>query len=185
MILEIGSGAAGILTFLQSKSRYAIDPLENFYSTVPQFVEFRDKSVKYYTMKAEKLEFADSMFDLIINDNVLDHCEDPMRVLQEMQRVLKKGGVIYLRLVTFHIWGKLIRAVLEKFRIDKGHPYTFTKNALGAVFQLSRLKMIRCSSRGYFKTWLADLFSGTFKGFLKATLFATRDKTLYILKRQD
>jgi hypothetical protein len=33
-ILEIGSGAAGILTFLNSNFRYAVDPLEDFYSSV-------------------------------------------------------------------------------------------------------------------------------------------------------
>jgi len=185
VVLEIGSGAAGILTFLPSAHRHAIDPLEDFYSTVTRFVQFRDKEVKYYTMKAEQLEFPDAAFDLIINDNVLDHCENPLRVLQEMRRVLKPNGVVYLRLVTFHLWGKLIRATLEKFQIDQGHPHTFTKKSITWAVNRSGFTVIRTSSAGYFRTWRNDLLSGTLKGFLKAALFATRDKTLYILKKLD
>lgn len=184
-ILEIGSGAAGILTFLPGAVRHAIDPLENFYSTVPKFVEFRDTRVHYQTMKAENLEFSDHMFDLIICDNVFDHCEDTDRVLQEMHRVLKKGGVVYLRLVTYHFWGKLIRVLLEKFQIDKGHPYTFSKSSLSDAMQRNGFQVVKIKSKGYFKSWLDDLFMGSLKGFVKAILFATRDKTLYVLKRQE
>ena len=32
-----------------------IDPLEDFYSSVPKFREFRDKEVNYHQGKAEKL----------------------------------------------------------------------------------------------------------------------------------
>jgi len=184
-ILEIGSGAAGILTFLPGEIRHAIDPLENFYSPVSKFVEFRDKRVRYQTMKAEHLEFSDQMFDLIICDNVFDHCDDPDRVLREMRRVLKKGGGVYLRLVTYHPWGKLIRILLEKFQIDKGHPHTFTKSSLSAALHHNGFHIVKIKSRGYFKSWLDDLFTGSLKGFTKAILFATRDKTLYVLKRQD
>lgn len=184
-ILEIGSGAAGILTFLNSNARYAIDPLESFYSTVPRFVEFRDPHIKYNATKAEELPFDDHMFDLVINDNVLDHCEDPGRVLREMRRVLKDEGVIYLRLVTYHSWGKLVRTILEKFQIDKGHPHTFTKKSLETAIHHAGLKVAKRESKGYFRNWRADLLSGTLKGLAKAVLFATRDKTLLILKRQD
>jgi len=184
-ILEIGSAAAGILTFLPGEIRHAIDPLENFYSTVPKFVEFRDQRIHYHTMKAESLEFSDQMFDLIICDNVFDHCEDTDRVLQEMHRVLKKGGVVYLRLVTYHFWGKLIRVLLEKFQIDKGHPHTFSKSSLSAAVQHNGFHVVKVKSQGYFKSWLDDLFAGSLKGFAKAILFATRDKTLYVLKEMN
>jgi ubiquinone/menaquinone biosynthesis C-methylase UbiE len=181
-ILEIGSGAAGILTFLPGEVRHAIDPLENFYSTVPKFIAFRDKRVQYQTMKAENLEFADEMFDLIICDNVFDHCDDPDRVLQEMLRTLKGTGAVYLRLVTYHFWGRFVRIMLEKFQIDKGHPHTFTKKSLAATIRRNGLCIVKMKSKGYLKTWRDDLFSGSFKGVAKALLFATRDKTLYVLK---
>ena len=66
-ILEIGSGAAGILTHLgESDHRHAVDPLEDFYASVEPFSASRDPAVQYYTGTGEKLDFADSYFDLEI-----------------------------------------------------------------------------------------------------------------------
>jgi hypothetical protein len=36
---------------------------------------------------------------------------------------------------------------------------------------------------GYFKTWFRELTSGRVIDFAKALLFATRDKTLYLLQK--
>ena len=86
VILEIGSGAAGGITYLKSDNKYAIDPLEEFFSNNKSWVQFRDKKVKYYTGIGEELPFNDSFFDLIIIDNVLDHCKNPIAVLNEINR---------------------------------------------------------------------------------------------------
>jgi len=48
-ILEIGSGAAGIITHIPSDYRYAIDPLENFYASIQRYKDYRDKQVFYQT----------------------------------------------------------------------------------------------------------------------------------------
>ncbi len=65
-ILEIGTAAAGILTYINTKYRYAIDPLAHFFASVEEFNGFRDKKVKYYRGKAEALPFEDDNFVLII-----------------------------------------------------------------------------------------------------------------------
>lgn len=46
--------------------------------------------------KAERLPFRDEVFDGVCCDQVLEHVEDPARVLTEIHRVTKKGGLIYL-----------------------------------------------------------------------------------------
>ncbi|MCK4295498.1 MAG: hypothetical protein KAX28_02440, partial [Candidatus Marinimicrobia bacterium] len=45
-ILEIGSGPAGPITFLNSKNKYAIDPLEYYFSSIKSYTDIRDPSVK-------------------------------------------------------------------------------------------------------------------------------------------
>ncbi len=183
VILEIGSGAAGILTFLKSKYRFAIDPLEDFYATIPKFLDFRDPNVNYYNGKGEELPFERSFFDFIIMDNVLDHCDDPHKVMDEMNRVLKNGGIVFFRQNTYHGWGKFAREVLEHFKIDKGHPHTFTKRQLQKSFSEFSLNRLKTKRSGYFRVWLRELTSGRVIDFAKALLFATRDKTLYILQK--
>ena len=151
-ILEVGSGAGGIVTFLnQSNERYAIDPLEDFYSSVKSFNDQRDKKVKYQNSMGEEIPFQDKMFDLVIMDNVLDHCEFPGKVMQEVRRVLGENGIIYFKQNTYHFWGSLIRSLMEKLLIDKGHPHTFSKSKLLNLLRENNLKVIQSSRAGYFK----------------------------------
>lgn len=184
-ILEIGSGAAGIITFLKADDRHAIDPLEDFYTAVPRFQTQRDRQVKYQQGRAENLPFDDRRFDFIICDNVLDHCDDAGRVFQELRRVLADHGVIYLRLNLYTTWGKFIRLLVELLGIDPGHPYTFTRKSIEKYFQENHLHVIKTGARGFFKTWLLELRSVKIKEFLKALSFSSPSKTLFLLARNQ
>jgi len=44
-----------------------------------------------------KLTYEDNFFDIVHCVNALDHCTNPLKALQEMYRVCKIGGWIYLR----------------------------------------------------------------------------------------
>ncbi len=182
-ILEIGSGAAGIITYLKSDYRFAVDPLENIYSSIEKFTRIRDKQVKYYSIKAEEIAFENNLFDLIIMDNVLDHCEDPKKVFQQIQRVTKPGGIIYFRQNTYHIWGKFIRTAIELVTVDRGHPFSFSKSDLKKSFLQHKLTALYYKESGYLKTWLKEIKSERFYDKIKAVLFATRDKTTFVLRK--
>ena len=182
-ILEIGSGAGGIVTYLsESNNRFAIDPLEDFYSEQDSFFKQRDTDVKYQVMKGENLLFDNSEFDLIIMDNVLDHCEEPKLVMKEAKRVLKENGIIFFKQNTYHYWGKAIRILMEKFTIDKGHPFTFSKTNLKSIIMENKLSIIKKSSSGYLDTWKKEIRANTIKDKIKAILFVNRDKVTYLLK---
>lgn len=182
-ILEIGSGAAGIITYLKSDHRYAIDPLEDIYSSIDKFKKIRDKKVKYFNAKAERLPFENNFFDLIIIDNVLDHCENAEMVMKEIQRTIIPGGIIYFRQNTYHIWGKFIRKFIELFKIDEGHPYSFMKSDLNKLFKHNTMEVLYYKNTGYLKTWLKEIRSKRLYDKIKAIIFATRDKTTFVLKK--
>lgn len=182
-VLEIGSGAAGIITYLESNYKYAIDPLESYYSTVPKYTAIKDSKIRYSTGMAENLPYDNTYFDLIIIDNVLDHCEKPNKVLQEMHRVLKLGGIIFFRQNTYHFWGKMVREIMEKFNIDKGHPHTFMKITLKKMFDKNNFKILSYSRSGYFKKWKKEISSTRKTDIIKEPILVNRDKTTYILKK--
>lgn len=184
-ILEIGSGPAGIITFLESPNRYGIDPLEHFFSQVPSFKDFRDKQVKYCAAMGEFLPFPDKTFDFIITDNVLDHCENPEGLIIEVNRVLKLNGILTIRVNTYNIWGKIIRQLLERLKVDKGHPYTFTKNGLTSLFRSNNLKILKLLPVGYLKAWIKEITAGRLKELVMAILIVIRDTTLYILIKEN
>ena len=183
-ILEIGSGAAGILTHLsESNYRHAVDPLEDFYASIERFRTFRDPAVQYHAGAGEKLDFPADHFDLVIMDNVLDHCADPEQVLLEMHRVLKPDGTAYFRQNTYHFWGRLVRGLMECFQIDRGHPHTFSKRYLRRRFARLGLTVRRFERGGYWATWREEIRSSRPLDRIKALLLATRDRTLYILQK--
>lgn len=183
-ILEIGSGAAGILTHLsESNYRHAVDPLEDFYASIERFRAFRDPVVQYHAGAGEKLDFPADHFDLVIMDNVLDHCADPEQVLLEMHRVLKPDGTAYFRQNTYHFWGRLVRGLMECFQIDRGHPHTFSKRYLRCRFARLGLTVRRFERGGYWATWREEIRSSRPLDRIKALLLATRDRTLYILQK--
>ncbi len=182
-ILEVGSGAGGIITFItESENRYAIDPLEKFYSSVESFNEQRDPTVNYQTAMGEELPFENEYFDLIIMDNVLDHCDEPKKVMLEVARVLKPNSFIYFKQNTYHAWGKFVRYLMEFLTIDRGHPFTFSKIQLIQMINKNGFNVIKKVSVGYGSTWKREFLSSNFKDKLKAFLFVTRNKRIFLLR---
>lgn len=182
-ILEIGSGPAGIITHLPGKLRCAIDPLDDFYASVPEYSKYRDKKVQYSNAKGEELPFDDNTFNLIIIDNVLDHCQEPEQVLREVNRVLENDGIIYFKQNVYHSIGKVIRNLLEKIEFDKGHPHNYTKKDIHQLFDSYNYKLLSLTERGHFKQLLVELKMRNLKAFLRVLTFMTRDKITMILKK--
>jgi ubiquinone/menaquinone biosynthesis C-methylase UbiE len=183
-ILEIGSGAAGIISCLESKVRFGVDPLESLFASIERFKKMRDPNVAYLSAKGEMLPFPDNTFDLVIIDNVLDHCEDPNVTVTEMYRILNLSGIVYLRINTHHVWGYLVRKIMENFVIDQGHPYTFSKSNIIKLFSDNTLKLFHTENEGYFKHWKKDLLSKELRQKLKALLFVNADPFLACFKKE-
>lgn len=49
----------------------------------------------------ESLPFADASFDIVYSANVLEHTENPERVLSEALRVLRPGGLLHMEIPNF------------------------------------------------------------------------------------
>jgi SAM-dependent methyltransferase len=129
-VLEIGSGPIGIVNFLGWGDRYALDPLECFYSTRPTLIGLRNPDVRYQAGTGEDLSFDDESCSLVIIDNVLDHTYQPGRILTQVARILRPDGHLYLAVNVHTPWGALLHTGLAVLQIDKGHPYTFTSGRL-------------------------------------------------------
>jgi SAM-dependent methyltransferase len=98
-VLEVGSGAHGLIFFLSLPNAIGLDPLADLYpSLFPEWQE-RAKTMRGY---GEALPFGDASFDLVLSDNVVDHAERPDAILAEMARVLRPGGVFYFSVHVHH-----------------------------------------------------------------------------------
>jgi len=91
-VLEIGPGPVGIVNYLEADERHALDPLEDYYSSQPEFERVRDRGVVRHRGTGEDVLSLGKTFSFIILDNVLDHMKDPGRVLRGIHGSLDLGG---------------------------------------------------------------------------------------------
>lgn len=111
-VLDVGCGISSVLHFIKGE-RYGIDPLADEYLKMYDYPQ----GISIQKGVGEKLPFRDGFFDVAFCTNVLDHTDDPMAVVGEISRVLKKGGYFILAIHIFN----------SNFKRDPAHPHTFTR----------------------------------------------------------
>jgi ubiquinone/menaquinone biosynthesis C-methylase UbiE len=94
-VLDIGCGAGAMLASLESviqdKTYYGVDISE-------KAISYGKKTFKHITLTvspSDKLNFPDSYFDAVIVSEVLEHVQSIPETVNEIKRVLKKGGTLY------------------------------------------------------------------------------------------
>lgn len=97
-VLEVGSGAHGLIFCFGASHGVGIDPLAHHYAAL--FPAWQ-RRVQTIAAAGEHLPFADASFEVVLCDNVVDHAEDPAQIVREIVRVLAPGGLLYFT-VNFH-----------------------------------------------------------------------------------
>lgn len=97
-VLEVGSGAHGHIFFLGPCDAIGVDPLAEEYRALFPW-QAGCRTVAAY---GESLPFEASSFDVLISDNVVDHAAAPDRIMSEIVRVLRPGGILYFTVNVHH-----------------------------------------------------------------------------------
>ncbi|MDE2597329.1 MAG: methyltransferase domain-containing protein [Sphingomonadales bacterium] len=98
-VLEVGSGAHGLIFHFPGGERVGVDPLADHYRTLFPAWQGLARTV---AASGEALPFADASFDVVLCDNVIDHARDPAAILAEIARVLAPGGLLYFTVNVHH-----------------------------------------------------------------------------------
>src|SRR5262245_59230021 len=98
-VLEVGSGAHGLVFFFGSSRAIGCDPLAREYAGL--FPAWQ-RRVPTLSAEGESLPFPDAVFDVVLCDNVVDHALDPARIVSELVRVLVPGGLLYFTVNVHH-----------------------------------------------------------------------------------
>jgi SAM-dependent methyltransferase len=112
-ILEVGSGAHGLVFFFGSSRAIGCDPLAREY--VDLFPAWQ-RRVPTLSAEGESLPFPDAVFDVVLCDNVVDHALDPAGIASELARVLAPGDLLYFTVNVHHqvyAWASRAVGVLE------------------------------------------------------------------------
>ncbi len=98
-VLEVGSGAHGLIFYFGAEPGVGVDPLAVSYG---RLFPIWQHSAKTVAASGESLPFAEQSFDVVLCDNVVDHAESPRQIVGELARVLVKGGLLYFTVNIHH-----------------------------------------------------------------------------------
>ncbi|MGD2170274.1 MAG: bifunctional 2-polyprenyl-6-hydroxyphenol methylase/3-demethylubiquinol 3-O-methyltransferase UbiG [Chlamydiota bacterium] len=120
-ILDIGCGA-GMLANALAVEQHNVTGIDLSKTSLEVAQKYdRTNSVKYKQASAYDLPFSDQSFDVVTAMDVLEHVEDPFKLIKEGARVLKHGGLFF-----FHTFN---RNWLSYFLVIKGVDW-FVPNAV-------------------------------------------------------
>jgi SAM-dependent methyltransferase len=98
-VIEVGSGAHGLIFYFGASHGVGVDPLALEYARL--FPAWQ-RCVSTVVSFGEQLPFADETFDIVLCDNVVDHAESPPGIVRELVRVLKARGLLYFTVNVHH-----------------------------------------------------------------------------------
>lgn len=98
-VIEVGSGAHGLIFYFGAKNGVGVDPLAVSYGNL--FPRWQSQSPTVAAV-GESLPFPDKSFDIVICDNVVDHAESPQQIVRELTRILAPGGLLYFTVNVHH-----------------------------------------------------------------------------------
>lgn len=98
-VIEVGSGAHGLIFYFGSEHGVGVDPLAVSYRGLFPRWQGRAQTI---AAVGESLPFADRSFDFVLCDNVVDHAESPRKITGELARILVPGGLLYFTVNIHH-----------------------------------------------------------------------------------
>ena len=167
-VIEVGSGPVGVISFIDAKVRYAVDPLCDFYAEQAALAKDRSKDVKYLNSQGERLQFGNEEFDLGILDNVIDHVQNADSVMKEVNRVLKNNSALFFTVNVHPFFGYFLHRIVSVLKIDKGHPHTFTERKAVSFLSKHGFEVLYKETENYWDCVFKDLKSKSLKDKIKA-----------------
>lgn len=184
-VLEIGTGPVGLVAYFPATERVAVDPLEGYYASDPNLTALRTEGVSYREGVGEELPVEDDSMDLVVMENCIDHTQDPDQVMNEISRVLRPGGVVYLTVNCRTPVGYVVHRILSKLAVDAGHPHTYTAGrARSIITSHSDFTPLHLKSESYSDALVGDL-KGSTRDKIKAVLGVSEFVTTVIGERRS
>lgn len=101
-IIDVGCGAGGativVAKAFSDAEVVGIDLSEPLLATAEKSAQSANLSKRIIFEKADvqQIPFEENSFDVVINLNMVHFVEDPIKMLDEMERILKPGGILFI-----------------------------------------------------------------------------------------
>ncbi len=145
-VLDAGTGTARIpIAMSQLRAEWkltCIDLSANMLKVAAQNVEkARVRSqISLELIDAKAMPYSDSYFDMVISNSIIHHLPDPLPFLQEVKRVLKPNGGIFLRDLRRPETPEIRDNLVELYAGDcNAHQQQLFSDSLQAAFTLDEI----------------------------------------------
>lgn len=143
-ILDVGSASGWFLSNIKKKFPKSKCVGVDKYKEAIIFGNKKYKNLNLVFGDAQNLPFKDNSFDLVICAEVLEHVNNPSKVLSEIYRVLTPGGLAVIEMDSGNIlfksawfwWTNIRHGVWEH-----SHIHSFNTNKLERMIRKSHLKI--------------------------------------------
>jgi ubiquinone/menaquinone biosynthesis C-methylase UbiE len=90
---------------------------------------------------AKHMPFVDSAFDLVMSNSIVHHIPEPFAVFTEMARVVKPGGLLFVRDLLRPNDAALLRSLVQQYAGDaNGHQQQMFADSLHAALTLDEVQ---------------------------------------------
>ncbi len=146
-ILEVGCGFGNLGKALIKRQDCTVDGVE---INSEASLHLENKYRKFWIGDVEKVEMMGALpeYDCVIFPDVLEHLNDPWRVLGRLVNKVKKGGYVVASIPNIRNLAILYRLVVQgqwKYEpsgiLDRGHLRFFTKDSIRQLFEENPLKI--------------------------------------------
>jgi SAM-dependent methyltransferase len=164
-VLEIGVGPLGIslASFYPNKSELnrlvKVEPLPQVFlsdcqnisdqwaSLFLQWLSEMSQEGQYECIPGENMDYRDE-FDTVIIYNVLDHVNNPAKIIENAFNSLKSGGKILIGVDCYSVLGqikfeKILRRTQKGSIMVEAHPYTFLPQNIITMLKEARFSEVR------------------------------------------
>ncbi|MEW6097348.1 MAG: class I SAM-dependent methyltransferase [bacterium] len=150
-ILDVGC-ALGFFIELLKKQGWEAKGVE-FSDDAAQYAK-KELGLEVYTGSLEEIGFEPECFDVVTMLDVLEHVVSPNGILKEVNRILKREGLILATVP--NVSGAEARGTkgLTNFLFPEGHLFNFPAHTLKRLFNVNGFNIIEMTSLSIPRRWL-------------------------------
>lgn len=146
LVLDTGTGTARIPIIICQQCEYwqmiGIDMAKNMLSIGTKNVEQAglQKQISLELVDAKNLPYSDRQFEMIISNSIVHHLPDPVPFFQEIKRVLKPNGAIFIRDLIRPVNEEKMNSLVESIGMEyDDHQKMLFRDSLHAAFTLDEI----------------------------------------------
>lgn len=140
-ILDVGCALGYSLKVYSNNNydAYGMEVSENSVISAKKFTKF---DVLQQSIE-ESTPWVDNFFDAITMFDVMEHISQPLFALQEVNRILKKDGILYISTLNFDGIGRRLNTLDWRLLIPPGHMSYFSKKTLLTALKSKGFSIIK------------------------------------------